>query len=224
MRHWTQLLYDEGFTVSESEVSVVYIPKNEVATDTEVRRIQEHSECVESARQWVSRYATAFVCITTITLAFTSYNKLRNTCHIVPIFNGNQIQRYVILVILFQFSVEIKFNYFLSKDISNLAYITFCAFHQRIYLNHTSQFRIFVSITEYKRPRINLKTASRFELTPPRLVGISHNLWRHKLLPPPTFTKQFKKWEIRKVGQLLQIFLNNWCTWGSPVQKMSFAV
>jgi len=85
-------LYVEGFTLSESEVSIVYIFKNEVATDTEVRRIQEHLECVESARQQGSRYATAFVCITTVTLAFTSYNKLRNTCRIVPIFNGNQIQ------------------------------------------------------------------------------------------------------------------------------------
>jgi len=85
-------MYDEGFTLSESKVSVVYISKNEVATDTEVRRIQEHSKWVESARQWVCRYATAFVCITTVTLAFTSYNKLRNTCHIVPIFSGNKIQ------------------------------------------------------------------------------------------------------------------------------------
>jgi hypothetical protein len=82
----------EGFTLSESEVDVVYISKNEVATDTEVWRLQEHLECVESARQWVCRYATVFVCITTVTLAFTSYNKLRNTCHIVPIFNGNAIQ------------------------------------------------------------------------------------------------------------------------------------
>lgn len=85
-------MYDEGFALSESEVSLAYISKNEVATDTEVRRIQEHSECVESARQWVSRYASAFVCVTTVALAFTSYNKLRNTCHIVRIFNGNQIQ------------------------------------------------------------------------------------------------------------------------------------
>jgi len=133
------------------------------------------------------------------------------------------IQSYVILVILFLFSKDITFNYFLSTDTSNLAYITFGAFHQRICLKHTSQFLIFiVSITEYKRPRINLKTTSRFELAPPGRTGISHNLWRHRLLPP--LPKQFKKSELRKVVQLLQIFLNSWCTWGSPVQKISFAV
>jgi hypothetical protein len=82
--------------------------------------------------------------------------------------------------------MEMQFNYFLSKDASNLAYITFCAFHQRIYLNYTSQFRIFiVPITEYKLPKINLKTTPRFEVTPPGRVDVSYNLRRHKPLPPP---------------------------------------
>ena len=101
-----------------------------------------------------------------VTLAFTSYNKLRNICHIVLIFNGNQIQL------------------LLSKDASNLAYIIFCVFHLRTYLNHIIQFYIFiVPITEYKRPRINLNTSSWFELQPPGRVSVSHNLWRNRLLP-----------------------------------------